>query len=208
MLFKAAPLIALYTLLVSGQAFAEETLVQTLSEGACWFEQGENLKIVSFNDHESFSIPREALDETVLGLLEKTKREELNYMLHCSGHGVSLVVKSDESCAWIGFDKGQLSIKSHGGNEDVKSNGLCDGYKKGELLVGLHVDDESVMQSLNSYVASYSKVSAKLYRVILKKEYIGKEQTLLNELKSVSKNVRYVELNQFQHPVGEYASLK
>lgn len=208
MLFKAAPLIALYTLLGSGIGFAQETLVQTLSEGACWFEQGENLKIVSFNDHEAFSIPREALDETVLGLLEKTKREELNYMLHCSGHGASLVVKSDESCAWIGLDKGQLTLKSHGGNEDVKSNGLCDGYKKGELLVGLHADDESVMQSLNSYFTSYSKVSAKLYRVNLKKEYVGKEQALLKELKNVEKNVRYVELNQFQHPVGEYTNLK
>lgn len=208
MLFKAAPLIALYTLLGSGIGFAQETLVQTLSEGACWFEQGENLKIVSFNDHEAFNIPREALDETVLGLLEKTKREELNYMLHCSGHGASLVVKSDESCAWIGLDKGQLTLKSHGGNEDVKSNGLCDGYKKGELLVGLHADDESVMQSLNSYFTSYSKVSAKLYRVNLKKEYVGKEQALLKELKNVEKNVRYVELNQFQHPVGEYTNLK
>jgi hypothetical protein len=208
MLFKATPLIALYTLLVSGIGYAEDTLVQTLSEGACWFEQGENLKIVSFNDHESFSISRESLDETVLGVLDKTKREEMNYMLHCSGHGASLIVKSEESCAWIGFDKGQLSVKSNGANEDLKNNGLCDGYKRGELLIGLHVDDESVMNSLNSYFTSYRKISAKLYLGILKKEFLGKEKTLLNELKRVEKNIRYVELNQFQHPVGEYTNLK
>ena len=31
----------------------EESVVQGLSEGACWLEQGEVIKVASFNDQES-----------------------------------------------------------------------------------------------------------------------------------------------------------
>jgi len=209
MLLRAVPFIALYTLLVSGGAFAQETLVQTLSEGACWFEQGENLKVVSFNDHEAFSVPHEALYEGLSNMLmNKSKRSEMDLVLHCSGHGASLVVKTADTCAWIGFNKGQLELKSLGGLEGVKASGLCDGYKWGELLIGLNTDDETTMHLFGSYISSFTKVSTKLYRVNLKKEFWGKELLLQKDFKNMDKNIRYVDLNQFQHAVGEYTNLK
>lgn len=205
-------LLAIMASLTSGVS-AQEVMVQTLSEGACWFEQGEQLKVVSFNDQEVFMVGREELEEGLTALFSdkksKTKKGSLELNLHCGGYGASLVVKGPDFCAWMKFDKGQLEVRSHGGLESVKGS-TCDGYKKGELIVGVINEMESpwLQTPVSPYIKSADKISKNLYRINLKNEYHGKEIELLKELKNLDNNIRYVELNQFQHPVGEYTQLK
>lgn len=204
------------SLLGVSSVFAQETLVQTLSEGGCWFEQGEMLKIVSFNDHEVFQVPREGMEEGLSEFLFsqsqiKVHKAGIDLALHCAGHGASLVVKGQNFCAWLSFKEGKLAVRSLGGREDTKAaSGLCDGYKWGELLVGLTIEDETLFTSgaLSPYISSFAKKSQRLYKIILKNQYSGKENELLKELKALDRNIRYVELNQYQHPVGEFTPLK
>lgn len=204
------------SLLGVSSVVGQETLVQTLSEGGCWYEQGEMLKIVSFNDHEVFQFPREGMEEGLSEFLFsqsqlKVQKNSIDMALHCAGHGASLVVKGHNFCAWLSFKQGKLAIRSLGGREETKTaSGLCDGYKWGELLLGLTVEDETLFTSgaLLPYISGYEKKSQKLYKIILKNQYSGKENELLKELKALDPNIRYVELNQYQHPVGEYTPLK
>ncbi len=204
-------------IIISINAYADETLVQTLSEGACWYEQGDQLKIVSFNDHEVLMVAKDELEDGLTNLLnakalksKKSKKEELELLLHCGGYGASVVVKTPQFCAWMKLDKGQLEIRSFGGREDQKGSGLCDGYKWGELIVGVFVENESQLLGgpIGRYLKNVQKVSKQLYRINLKDEYVGQETTLVKELKNLDKNIKYVELNQYQHPVGEYSLLK
>ena len=50
------------SLTLVSSAWAADTLVQTLSEGSCWFEQGEVTKIASFNDGESLNMTRDEVE--------------------------------------------------------------------------------------------------------------------------------------------------
>lgn len=191
----------------AGDLWASETLVTSLSEGACWLEQSDSLKIVSFNDHQALTAPREGLEETIHELMGKKTREDMDMMLHCGGQGASLVVKTADTCAWFKLSVGKLAIRSLGGIEHTK-RGLCDGFKRGELIVGVESDDEFQLINSHPAILSASKVTMKVYKVLLKKEYAGSELELIKEIKASSKFIRYVELNSFQHPVGEYVRLK
>lgn len=77
-------------------------------------------------------------------------------------------------------------------------------------MVGVFVENESQLLAgpLSGYIKSVQKVSKQLYRMNLKEEYIGQETTLIKEFKNLDKNIKYVELNQYQHPVGDYSPLK
>jgi hypothetical protein len=194
---------------------AEDANVQTLSEGACWFEQGELLKMASFNDRESIVISRDEIEFQVDSLLNGKKNKAITSDLtfHCGGYGSSLVVKSELEnrpiCLWLKFNKGKLEIRSLGGLENSKSD-LCDGYKWGELIVGIKSPEQKdllLSESFHGMIKSVSVISGTTIKVTLTEAYHGKEQDVMNELKK-QMSLRYIELNSFQHPVGEAAALK
>lgn len=202
-------LILLAMLLLPTVGRSQETIVQTLSEGACWFEQSESLKLVSFNEHEAITLPREGLEEGLMGMIEKSRKESVDLYLHCGGQGLSIVAKSSDTCAWFKLEKGQFDIRSVGGLEpQEKSQTLCDGYKLGELIVGVHAETENLFTGLQAYIKKHTRVSGKVFKVELNENFRGKEAELIKELKAKDKNIRYVELNQYQHSVGEYTQLK
>lgn len=204
------------SLILVSTAWSADTLVQTLSEGACWFEQGEVTKIVSFNDSESLSMTRDEVEselESLLNIEKKQKSITSDLTLHCGGYGSSLVIKTvidnRPACLWLKFNKGKFSVRSLGGLEH-STNDLCDGYKWGELIVGLKsFDQKSLLESksFQSMIQSVNVISGLTLKINLRPEYHGRENFVLGELKK-QMSLNYIELNQFQHPVGEAATLK
>ncbi len=203
-------------LMIAGTVVAQEASVQSLSEGACWYEQGESVKIASFNDKESIHITRDEIEYQVEELLYGKRRDKAitsDLTLHCGGYGSSLVVKSEFNtrpiCLWLKLDKGKLQIRSIGGLEQTK-NELCDGYKWGELIVGLKsMQQKSLLESeqFHSMIKSVSVISGTSVKVLLKDEHYGKEYVAMEVLKKQI-DLKYVELNLYQHPVGESTPLK
>lgn len=199
-------------------AIAEDANVQTLSEGACWYEQGEFLKVASFNDRESLFISRNDIEEQVFNLLNPSKKKKAltnDLSLHCGGYGSSLVVKTEvdhkPACLWVKFVKGKLVMRSLGGLEATSAEGdTCDGYKWGELIIGVKTPDQKeLLQSEHfaSMIKSVSIISGTTLKVTLQPQFHGKEVLAMGELKR-QMDLRYIELNLYQHPVGEAASLK
>jgi len=197
-------------------AWAEDANVQTLSEGACWYEQGEFLKVASFNDRESLFISRDDIESQVEGLLNQKKKSKSltsDLTLHCGGYGSSLVIKTEVDyrpvCLWVKFTKGKLVLRSVGGLEDTRGS-VCDGYKWGELIVGVKsLEQKTILESdhFTSMIKSVSTISGTTLKVTLLPQFHGKEVEVMGELKR-QMDLRYIELNLFQHPVGEAASLK
>lgn len=204
------------TMAFSTSAWSEDTNVQTLSEGACWYEQGEFLKVASFNDRESLFISREDIEYQVEGLLGQKKRDKSltsDLTLHCGGYGSSLVIKTEVDhkpvCLWVKFVKGKLIQRSLGGLEE-SSGSVCDGYKWGELIVGVKTPaQKTILESehFTSMIKSVSTISGTTLKVTLLPQFHGKEVEVMSELKR-QVDLRYIELNLLQHPVGEAASLK
>lgn len=206
------------SLSVAHTSMAEDANVQTLSEGACWYEEGEYLKVASFNDRESLFISRDDIESQVAELLNLSKKNialTSDLSLHCGGYGSSLVVKTKINerpvCLWVKFVKGKLIQRSLGGLEPGHTEGdLCDGYKWGELIVGVKTTDQKAVlesQQNASMIKSVSIISGKTLKVTLLPQFHGREALVMNELKK-QMDLRYIELNLYQHPVGEAASLK
>ncbi len=201
-------------LVIAGGAHAADVNVQSLSQGSCWYEEGEILKIASFNDKESVLLSREEIEYQVDEILnsgaeKKQKLKGLDLTLHCGGYGSSLVVKTDTQCVWLKFNKGQLEARSIGGVENSKSD-LCDGYKWGELIVGLRASaqkEKLLSDYFQSMIKSVHVVSGLTLKVVLQDEYRGREDMVMEELKK-QLDLKYVEYNMYQHPVGEAATLK
>ncbi|MBC7713885.1 MAG: hypothetical protein H7177_11130 [Rhizobacter sp.] len=200
---------------IASRAFGEDTNVQSLSEGACWYEQGEMVKIASFNDRESALISRDEIEMQVEGLLSGKKNKAItsDLTLHCGGYGSSLVIKSEMDgkpiCLWVKFNKGKLAVRSLGGLESSKVD-VCDGYKWGELIVGLKsIDQKALLESghFHGMIKSVSVISGTTLKIVLDESYVGKEVDAMAELKKQIE-LRYIELNLYQHPVGEAAAIK
>lgn len=199
-------------------ASAEDVTIQSLSQGACWVEESpEALRIASFNDRESILTSRDDIEwqveELVLGKKKKHAKaltSDLN--LHCGGYGSSLVVKAEvnnqQVCLWLKLSKGKLEIRSMGGLEVSKDN-LCDGYKWEELIVGVKSLAQKALLENNykEMIKSVSVVSGSTLKVILTPEFKGREIEAQDILKKAM-DLKYVELNLYQHPVGEVLPLK
>ena len=210
------------SLSLSFQVKAADHLIQSLSEGACWYEDNEEfLKLSSFNDKVNMQLSKEELSLKLNELLaaekfKKVKRHnQFPTLIHCSGMGHSFITKaidektSDTSCVWFAIKEDEIMIRSIGGIEDEKSE-FCDGYKWGEGLIGLTGDADinwiKEQDLFINYVESYVKVTSYLYKIKLKESFVGKEKTVLDDLKKL-KGIKYSELNKFQHSVGEWAKL-
>ncbi|MBC7427060.1 MAG: hypothetical protein H7336_00520 [Bacteriovorax sp.] len=202
-------------LAMASQAFAEDMNVQTLSEGACWLESGDMVKVASFNDKESALLSRDEIEMQVEGLLggKKNKAITSDLTLHCGGYGSSLVIKSEMDgkpiCLWVKFNKGRLALRSLGGLENSKGD-VCDGYKWGELIIGIKTPEQKALlesEHFHGMVKAVSVVSGTTLKITLDKSYDGREMDAMAELKK-QMELRYIELNLFQHPVGEAAAIK
>lgn len=196
---------------------AEEIIVETLSQGACWVEQGEFFRLASFNDKEMLISSKELLEQDILRLVgsklnqtQSFQKENLDISLHCGAAGASLVFKMTFNemplCAWTKVNKGNIELRSLGGLSD-KENELCDGYALGELIVGTKFLDALEEPEVLNYIKSKRFVANNVYKIILKTEYLGKEIEVLKALNKL-KNFRYIELSPIQHPVGEFIKLK
>ena len=207
--------ICLVTLVLVSKAFAEDTMIQSLSEGACWIESGEMVKLASFNDRESILMSRDEIETQVENLLSGKNNKAItsDLTLHCGGYGASLVIKSEMDgrpiCLWVKMNKGNLAIRSLGGLESGKGR-VCDGYKWGELIVGIkNPEQKALLESENfrKMIKIVSVINNTTLKVVLDESYFGKEGDVIAELKKQSE-FRFIELNLFQHPVGETVAIK
>lgn len=229
--FKRAQLLSLF-LAIFGQGglWAEDILVSTLSQGACWYEEGENLKISSFNDKEILIADRyflaQEMNALVVGEIAGQKARDpvkkdivTDLSLHCGGYGASLVYKTTylnrEVCAWFKLSGGEVELRSIGGVDRKKETRgeLCDGYKWGELIVGVKNTEAKafIEDKLQAYIKSVNVINSSIYRINLKDDFIGREEEVIlkfGEAKDSSQFIKFTELNRLQHPVGESVPLK
>ena len=201
-----------------------EMEVGTLSEGSCWYENKDLLKVASFNDKSTYNGSRAQLESELeeliserLGKTEGLKIGEIDLALHCGGYGASLVAKVTTPvgplCAWLKFEKGGLSFRSLGAVEEKDPTEFCDGYKWGEFIIGansLEFIAELQSSKWEKMIKEVTLISNKVYKVLLVKEYAFKEQEVIDQLQENfnGKNlIRYIEFNGHRHPVGEFVHL-
>ena len=99
-------------------------------------------------------------------------------------------------------------LRSFGGLENIKSD-LCDGYKWGELIVGVKSSEQKILlesENFHSMIQSVKVISGMTLKINLLPEYYGKELLVIDELKK-QMSLKYIELNLYQHPIGESANL-
>jgi hypothetical protein len=204
--------------------------VNGLSDGACWYEFKDTLKVVSFNDSGLYTGNRGQIESELEALVEKAfvlenvqlkmKTKNIDLMLHCGGYGVSLVAKltseGNSFCLWAKLEKGRLALRSLGVlNESSKNpNELCDGYKWGEFLLGVQsaqVLDQLLLPQWTGMIKEIKLVSESVYKIVVKEEFEFREFEVIDQIQNHfgSKNlIRYVEFNDYRHPVGEAINLK
>ena len=223
--------VALVMVLQSTSAFSEITnlgdqQVGTLSEGACWYEYKDSLKVASFNDKTIYNANKSDIEASLttlikaqlnLGTFPKINESELS--LHCGGYGASLVAKVATDvgnfCLWTQFINGKLSLRSLGADGLSKNpNELCDGHKWGELIVGVQssaVLAELQSQKWSNIIQSVTMVTSTVYKIILTNDFKFKENEVAANLQEnfAGKNlIRYIEFNDYRHPIGEYVHLQ
>ncbi|MFA6237491.1 MAG: hypothetical protein WC635_09215 [Bacteriovorax sp.] len=217
--------VTLSLMLISHSAFAFEPRVETLSDGACWFETGTVMKIASFNDKSVYSGDKGQIEAEFSSLISQSYKKispvkimDLNLALHCGAYGASLVarVTTDTAsfCVWSRFEKGRLLLRSIGLVSDKFTTELCDGYKWGEFIMGINSTEFLVeLQSpkWSAYIKEVKMISENAVKIILVKDYEFREQEVVDQLEQnfSGKNlIRYIEFNDYRHPVGEYIHLR
>ncbi|MDD4973297.1 MAG: hypothetical protein PHY93_03055 [Bacteriovorax sp.] len=217
-------------IMLTGRVYGAANLqVGTLSEDSCWYENKESLRVASFNDKSAYSGNRVQIEAELERLIasadgrpvnDHPKINEMDLSLHCGGYGASLVAKvttdSNTFCVWAKFDKGNLSLRSVGalGSEGRNPNQLCDGHKWGEFILGANSEDLALeLQSpkWSTAIASVILIANKVYKVVLVKDYAFREQEVIDQLQEnfSGKNlIRYIEFNDYRHPIGEFVPLR
>jgi hypothetical protein len=206
---------------------ATDLQVGTLSDGSCWYDFKESLRIASFNDKTAYIGTKAQIESKMEALItnnlvkdDHLKIIDMDLTLHCGGYGASLVARVNTEgntfCLWTKFDKGNLSLRSIGVQSvDGKNPGeLCDGHKWGEFILGANSQDlitELQSPKWISMIKSVTLVSSKVYKVVLVKEYEFREQEVIDQIQEnfSGKNlIRYIEFNDYQHPIGEFTHLR
>lgn len=214
--WKVAAGLAVFCLSFNAPVYAQ---IGTLSEGACWYDSKDPLKIASFNDKTVYNGSRAQIEAEIETLLKQNKISEMELALHCGGYGASLVARVQTEnglfCVWTRFEKGKLVPRSIGVITEKSAEGrLCDGHKSGEFILAVHSRDyiaELQGPKWSSVIKEVHQVSGTIYRVVLMKEYEMKEAEVAAQLEEtfVGKNfIRYIEFNEYHHPVGDYVLLK
>jgi hypothetical protein len=196
--------------------------VGSLSEGACWYDFKDTLKVASFNDKSVYEGSRAQIESEIETLLNH-KINDMDLVLHCGGYGASLVVKAITDngtyCVWTKFENGKLVSRSIGSLTDkAAERALCDGHKSGEFILGLTPgsnakDFMAEMQGTkwSGVIKEVVPVAERVFKVVLLKEYANKDQEIASSLEEnfAGKNIiRYIEFNEYHHPVGEYVQVK
>ena len=219
--------LAFATSFLSSRAYSEvanlgDQQVGTLSEGACWYEFKDSLKVASFNDKTVYNANKDAIEANLNALLinqlnldKDFKITGMNLSLHCGGYGASLVARITSEvgnfCLWAQFSNGKLSLRSIGPDGLSKNpNELCDGHKWGELIVGVQSSEAIVelqSQKWSNMIQSVTMVTSSVYKIVLTDGFKLKENEVAANLQEsfAGKNlIRYIEFNDYRHPVGEY----
>lgn len=216
-------LITLCLTVKSSVASSTDVQVGTLSEGACWYQKKELLKVASFNDKTAFVATRAQIENNFSKLMAQNLNQKINEMdltLHCGGYGASLVgrvVTTDNNtfCIWTKFENGKLALRSIGAiNESPKiSSKLCDGHVWGELIIGVESNEflnELQAPKWSLMIKEVKPIVDRVYKVKLMQDFEFKESEVANSLEEnfAGKNlIRYIEYNNYRHPVGEYIHL-
>ena len=214
-------------LMLAGQVYgATDLQVGTLSESSCWYENKESLRVASFNDKTAYSGTRAQIETELESLIANArpngehKINELDLSVHCGGYGASLVAKvttdGNKFCLWAKFDKGNLTVRSLGvlSNESKNQSDLCDGHKWAELIMGANSEDliiELQSPKWSSMIKAVTPITNKVYKIVLVKDYEFREQEVIDQLQEnfSGKNlIRYIEFNDYRHPIGEFIHLK
>ena len=199
-----------------------EYQVGTLSNGSCWYENKESIRVASFNDKSVFSGDKADLENQLNALLVQSKIQakiqDMDLTLHCGGYGASLVAKvltdSGSFCLWTQFINGNLALRSIGSLNNAKNNELCDGHKWGELILGVQsveVVKELQAAKWSAMIQSVTLVSGTTYKINLTNDFQFRESEVMAALQEnfTGKNlIRYIEFNDYRHPIGEYAHLQ
>lgn len=200
---------------------ARDITVTELGEGACLMSfNKEELKVASFNDKTSFMTTLRLLDFTnselitnSLGLNKNKSYKSLSYALHCSSIGASVIIRSkmdDQTyCSWLYIKEGKFAARSIGLVVDDKNERLaCEGVVPLELIVAFRkAENEDFFNEFNSLIDQKIPISKTMVKLVLKKEYLGKEMSVMDEFKK-SGEVKFIELNNYQHPIGDVLELK
>lgn len=225
--YNMQKIIALLFIIITRSALCADLQLNSLSDGSCWYEFKDSLKVVSFNDKSQYwasIIQIEAELETIIeaSLLRPVsfKIQNLELSLHCGAYGASLVTKITSEgvtfCAWSRFEKGKLSLRSLGVIADGRKNmnEFCDGHKWGEFVMGIQSNEIMAQLQLprwSSIIKEVKLVSDNVIKVVLVKDYEFKEQEVIDQIQAnfSGKNlIRYIEFNNYLHPIGEYSQLK
>jgi hypothetical protein len=200
---------------------AEELLVNSLAQN-CWY-QNQNIekgivKISSFPEHEAISMPYELLVSSLLTLVPSENKDLQSLHLHCGSYGASIVAKvkseSGNFCLWAMLEHGKIKTRTLGGTLETDKSGskLCDGYKQGELLVALKNKDfidQVRSEKWSAVISEIIPVAFNIYKIKLTSEYYLREMEVAKMFQeSFGVAGVTVELNQYQHGIGEYAQLK
>lgn len=187
--------------------------IKELDGGSCWFQEtNDGVKVSSFNSKVSVKLDNGYLSSLSNFKLPVNFDGSYNSQLHCSTHGVSLVMNVQENskkyCLWFNIEKDGLAIHSVG---RAQYSERCDGYKEGVIHINLEKQNSAVdVKSIIEQSIGIEKVeiiSEKFLSVHLSakhfddQEKIEKELLLLEEVKSVEKS-------HFVHPIGEWGSLE
>lgn len=208
-------------------AYSDTAQVGTLSEGSCWYESKDSFKAASFNDKAVYEGSRSQIESEIEGLLNAqsihAKISDMDLVLHCGGYGASLVVKATTEngtyCVWTKFDQGKLTTRSIGVlSEKGADRQLCDGHKSGEFILGLteSTNSKDFLNELqgpkwSGVIKEIVPVTEKVFKIVLVKDYANKESEMASQLEDnfAGKNtIRYIEFNEYHHPVGEYVQIK
>ncbi|OFZ24059.1 MAG: hypothetical protein A2202_01395 [Bdellovibrionales bacterium RIFOXYA1_FULL_36_14] len=226
---KKLSLFIIFLGFISGIMAEEIVSVASLSGGACFVYDGEGdqklAKIASFNQSLSWVVDESTLQklkEDINTVLFKYGFEFLDnkyeLYIHCGGYGASLVfninMKGFHACAWTQMSDKTFVLR----NLAVTSKpGPCHGQIPGRLViyttgdegtdfVEKELSDPSWRKMIN-YVAAggYGKVT-----VFLTEEYTFSEHKVQKALLESfdQQYVKYVELENLYHPIGDFKLLE
>lgn len=211
---------------VTSLVMADDGQFNSMANGACMISiSKDGNKFVGFNDRWSLSATEEQLKSGLQDTLNKlyfknNERIEFGSLgFHCGGYGTSFVAKievaNNEYCVWFRPNGKSFDLRSIGSTTTKeRSNGqdFCHGRKVGELIIGLN--DESLINTfrddeVGKYFFEISKIADKTYKIVLSNEYNFKEEDVAKVLnEKYGKQIRYLEFNEYQHPIGDFLSVK
>ncbi|GEM_PF-6635451 len=203
--------------LFSTVSFAEDIQVKSLNQGTCWIkEEAQSVKASSFVQGISVELNNQTLSKINDLNLPTSFEGEIDAMAFCSGHGLSLVLNATEKslryCVWLKIEQSGFETQSVGLTD---SDGRCDGYKAGTLILSLvdkDIEREEFLKNLADHsmgikFKSFEEVSEGLIKIELFEEDWGKEAEVAAKFQNLSP-VKYAEKSFFYHPIGEWSDLE